>query len=668
MSVKNVAIIVLPRGELGAKILQSLRLWRSVGMISDALVVPIEELRLERIQNYDVSAKWISSVDDEGLENLFQALGEESFNQRDLIIPWFIGDGPADGEMAHLGYELQNQIESTRSSSMGETKKDQNFFSSLVSIPTYQIDDPAPIFSTSLDYTVFHTNIFVSPEMKIVPGGAAVPLKASQPTFYPYIAAQIVTIAGLWSGVRYPLTRILKKKDYTFADNEDRVVVIRSSAAAVIASGLASKIISTSLERVLDNSQSPYDGTDGSEMTPIAYRSAYPDIVRDPIEDYKREIINLAKPKQQDSSEDQAVPTLRKSTPMEYFPQPKPTDVDFERDLNVGYREFLNWIKQTIAFMPKYSWAWVQNTFASLMGKILRDIKKPVPEYNSNLDKAAAEKIAEINEMRNNPDSEENRKIRELAFRPDPAFFKNLRQIIFESLDTGREKEKTYFVLPSVDFVAADPKSKFVVEASLAQSLGISSELDFDTATDVRSKAHETLTYLEARALEVRTALEGLKAREIIESQKVELEEYEENSSDDFESELVVDREEENPTGDDFADETELSLVLPTFTEEESLESEVQEVIQDTNPVDGDSSIPSLQELLPETPNTQAPFDLPAVPQNLVAPNESVNPNLYEPEVLPGEVGLDNSKETVPAPPKIDSDLMKLFELDEDDR
>jgi len=637
-------------------------------MISDALVVPIEELRLERIQNYDVSAKWISSVDDEGLENLFQALGEESFNQRDLIIPWFIGDGPADGEMAHLGYELQNQIESTRSSSMGETKKDQNFFSSLVSIPTYQIDDPAPIFSTSLDYTVFHTNIFVSPEMKIVPGGAAVPLKASQPTFYPYIAAQIVTIAGLWSGVRYPLTRILKKKDYTFADNEDRVVVIRSSAAAVIASGLASKIISTSLERVLDNSQSPYDGTDGSEMTPIAYRSAYPDIVRDPIEDYKREIINLAKPKQQDSSEDQAVPTLRKSTPMEYFPQPKPTDVDFERDLNVGYREFLNWIKQTIAFMPKYSWAWVQNTFASLMGKILRDIKKPVPEYNSNLDKAAAEKIAEINEMRNNPDSEENRKIRELAFRPDPAFFKNLRQIIFESLDTGREKEKTYFVLPSVDFVAADPKSKFVVEASLAQSLGISSELDFDTATDVRSKAHETLTYLEARALEVRTALEGLKAREIIESQKVELEEYEENSSDDFESELVVDREEENPTGDDFADETELSLVLPTFTEEESLESEVQEVIQDTNPVDGDSSIPSLQELLPETPNTQAPFDLPAVPQNLVAPNESVNPNLYEPEVLPGEVGLDNSKETVPAPPKIDSDLMKLFELDEDDR
>jgi hypothetical protein len=632
------------------------------------LVVPFEELRLERIQNYDVSAKWISTVDAEGYENLFQALGEESFNQKDLIIPWFIGDGPADGEMAHLGYELQNQIESTRSSSLGETKKDQNFFSSLVAIPTYQIEDPAPVFSTSLDYTVFHTNIYVSPEMKIVPGGAAVPLKASQPTFYPYITSQIVTIAGLWSGVKYPLTRILKKKDYSFADNEDRVVVIRSSAAAVIASGLASKIISTSLERVLDNSQNPYDGTDGSEMRPIAYSSTDPDIVRDPIEDYKREIIKLAKPSQLGNLEDQAVPTLRKSTPLEYFPQPKPTDVDFERDLNVGYREFLNWIKQTTAFMPKYSWAWVQNTFASLMGKILRDIKMPVPEYRSNLDNAAAQKIDEINEMRNNPDSEENRKIRELAFRPDPAFFKNLRQVIFESLDTGREKEKKHFVLPSVDYVAADPKSRFIVEAALAQSLGIPSELDFDAATDIRSKAHETLTYLEARELEVRTALESLKARELIESQQVDLEEQEEEFPDDYELDGVVDEEEEGSAGDDSADEAEQPLVLPTFTEEESLEVVDQDEIQDTEFVNGEVAIPSTLEQLEETTKTDSGLDTPAVPDNQVAPNELFAPNLYEPEVAPNEAGLENSQEDARSQPKLDSDLLKLFQLDEDDR
>lgn len=658
----NIAILILPRGELGLKILESLRVWRDVGIISDALYIHAEELEMDRIQNYDVSAKWLTDLENERGQNLFQCLGEESFSQKDLLIPWFVGDGPPDAEMAHAGYKLQMQIESTRSLAKGETKRDNNFFSSLVAIPSYQIEDPKPLYSNTLDYSVFHANIYISPEMKIVPGGAAIPFKENQPSFHAHVAAQLVTVGGLWAGVKYPLSKILSGKNFSFGDNVDKVIVMRSSAAAVIASGLASKIISTSLERVIDPSQNPFDETSGIDGRPVSIKND-PDLVRGPIEDYKNEIISLAKTTTQSDLGNQSSP-LRKSTSMEYFPQPKPTDIDFERELQVGFRDFVTWVKQTIAFMPKYSWAWVQNTFATLMGKILRDIKLPVPEYKSNLDKDAAAKLAEINEMITNPDSEENRSIRELAFQPDSYFFTELRRIIFESLDTGRVKEKNgkYIVLPSVDAVAADPSARFAVSKDVADEMGIPMELDFDTATEIRAKAYSKIAFLESTETELKLKLEALRkesdrqedvdrqvAANEAEAEKILLESAVEDLDEPNQKESLLEGR--------ASDKNE--IVLPTFIEDQPASNIHPELEFQETPNSQDSSSSDVYGVESDLKQNNAKVEELEAQEHLL----DEKPVFVEPSEVDSQ---DNSSQEKPAPEKrAEVDLLKLLQWDE---
>ena len=128
------------------------------------------------------------------------------------------------------------------------------------------------------------------------------------------------------------------------------------------------------------------------------------------------------------------------------------------------------------------------------------------------------------------------------------------------------------------------------------------------------------------------------------------------------ESKGVADEEEESSVRGDYVDDAELPLALPIFTEEDSLEALDEDEIQDKEFANGDPAIPSTQEQLEETTSTDSYLETPVVPNNRVAPN------LYEPEVLLSEGGLDDSQANLPAQPRIDSDLLKLFQLDEDDR
>jgi hypothetical protein len=561
MSDETISLIALPPGEVGEQVAKTIRLWHRFGLIEDALLVPAEELTADKVNNFEIGATQIS--DTESFFTLFQFLGETSYARRDLVVPWYIGDLQPSLELASVGAMLAEKIRISVAKVQNSKGPNETFFSTLLSIPSYNEVKPIDLRSGQFYFAKYDLNAMASSEIKASPGASSIPVKQGWSSFIPFVSAQIVTAAGLWKGNPFPLSKIVGRFGSVLREGEGKVVVFRSMTSAVVARNLARKMVSEALRDAGNPEIDPFQGGENRprslEDGSIGFMNPYfePVIELIPSEDSKISGVSEEAKDSYTSNQNEKADASSKSSKksssraekssatdknrlqaspnsvnvidksindvavkiMQGFEQtfnyerrPELKHRDFDRGAKDVLRIFWQFSVATFKSMPYYIRLWFDKKFAKVMDRLFGYVRQ-VKEKYFGLEEELLEKIDRISDLRSESRKLDNLVLASAVFEENSRLWKNLRSYSFSALDlkiddkVGQENR----VFPHFKYITTDPDASYRFEADLATLLEVTSEVDFDKSHEARAKLLEVLNSSSREIAEIKAKIEDLK-------------------------------------------------------------------------------------------------------------------------------------------------------------
>ena len=488
---KRLAVVLAPKGELGESLMKEAFRWHAAGMINDFIWASADWTKPSEIDRYVLNCVHIADGETGKKFDLFQLLGNFQINRLDLIVPWVLATGVPDEALAQLalklGAALDQVLPTANQTGRVVTKR---LFKSLVSIASIENleNELAPV---SISYKQFDANIVVSPEVRATPWAASSPLK-SEGHFVPFALAQITAIAGSWWGVDESVTQILSKRGYEFGTGNP--ILLRTLATAVVAQGVAGRMIVESLSEVGDptvNIYADYVSSDSNRPRAIANDKAQIDQLVNPAID--------------------AV-IKRHAQDFLYDNSRKPKPVGHDRGWKEAFRFFGQFLKDTVFAFPMHTKNFLLNKVSSFANKTLTDVSEAAPEALQHLDTQLRDRLAEIEKFTADTATQDAIATTTMAYRQDPRIWLSLREAAVGLLDGYGFKGNGHpNVLPSVNFVASDPSDLFTIDEQFAEMLEIApGQLDEELVGQVRSKALGVLRSSNDQIDEMRSRLVAL--------------------------------------------------------------------------------------------------------------------------------------------------------------
>ena len=450
---KVIAVVLAPPGEVGFQLLREARRWFGAGLIEDFLWVQPDEL-LDGTGNFlEVPCNFVGDSDEVERFDLLQYLGTIQVGHLDLFVPWFLADAAPDERFARLGIRLRKTIERLMPKpDFTSQKKLKQLYSTLLSIPSSRVTAES-LAGVGLNYRQYDINLLVSPESRSEPWTPSAPVLEGE-DFVLFALAQIVSIAGVWSGKPESISILLKRRGFVFS--EGNVVLSRSIASLVVAQGVASRMIRESLSRVGDSSLNPYKLSNQQDLRrPESISDLDDELIRDKINSIVNHVV--------EGSDGSFV----------YDGPKKPRDTDYTRLPMEAWIFFLKFTRDALFAMPYYSAVWVINKLGDFTNTLLKNVRQPIPEKYMGLDKELQDRLKEVTDFRADRNKQDALAISATAFQQMPQVWEKLRLLAFGALDGSGESTKTNKpkVFPSPDYVAADPDARFVVSSKHRQIL-----------------------------------------------------------------------------------------------------------------------------------------------------------------------------------------------------
>jgi hypothetical protein len=215
-----------------------------LGIISDALLVPLEINDEVSLEDFKVKAVRFSKLDNGEAIPLFEYIGMQAYRTRELVAPWLLKDSEPDVELASYAHLLGKKIRNTLSQSGSLDQAHSHFCSTLLSVTAIGAVKESQVVENFVGYEDFTQNVFVSPEIQATAGAGSIPVSSDMANFPEFIACQIATVAGLWAGNPEPLSTMVDQSEHSKSGN---VIVLRGSVSAILARDLANRIINSAL-------------------------------------------------------------------------------------------------------------------------------------------------------------------------------------------------------------------------------------------------------------------------------------------------------------------------------------------------------------------------------------------------------------------------------------
>jgi hypothetical protein len=245
-SIGRLAVVLLPDDPQGIALLKVAKSWFDAGILDDLLVLRTQEGLAEKLEALEAPCFTLAAP--ETTFNLFEYFGDVELDRIDIIAPWILGAKGANENLANLGLTLTKKIKSIFSTPLTNRVKDsRKIFSVLLSIPT--MGESQKLKKARFNYSLYDLNLYISPELRALPWAGATPLKSGD-GYDMFAVAQIATAAGAWSNAISPVSKVLQDRDFRFG--EGNVVIARFLTSAVVARGIASKMVVTALQNLQD--------------------------------------------------------------------------------------------------------------------------------------------------------------------------------------------------------------------------------------------------------------------------------------------------------------------------------------------------------------------------------------------------------------------------------
>lgn len=564
--IENVSLLLLPSDALGDSVLKQLHIWHEIGMVADAIILRESSLSAQDISRFRVTGTFLSGLDTEDSFGLFEFLGSQTYKNRDLVIPWLLMNEAPNLQLLKQGHSLKVQIEKTLSSGGTTDSARKNFYSVLLSVPSIDREPFLEKIQSAIDYSDFDLNVYVSPEIKATPEASSIPVISDWPDYPSFVAAQIVSVAGLWSGNSTPLSSLVRSNNPEYFPAQQKVLVLRSLSSAVIAKGLASKIIKEALSEASDQSVDPYADF-GGEDRPQSIRPESGGEINPAIMAAVERITNLD------------------SQLFNWTSKQKPKDRDFRRRAIQTLKFFIRFVALCFSDMAYRTKAYFGNKFSGAVDKVFGETLEEYPERYFGINEELKRKFDQVELLERDEESIDALAIAATAFDQKASLWKDIRKIIFESLDTavyrrdelnrnahiepgveetdgkdsetkvkflrlGRKKslqsqfgniptlDEQYVanspaksktlkidnsggknpsrVLPGVNYVATNPADKFIVDPIVADSFGIEAAINFEESAALKKVVNSKLLDINREIKLIRARMLALESEPVL--------------------------------------------------------------------------------------------------------------------------------------------------------
>ncbi len=526
----RLALVLLPNGKLGQQLGEILRNWHDLGIISDALLIPLEINDEISLEDFKVKAIAVSKLGGGEPIPLFDFIGMRAYKTRELVAPWLLKNQEPDVKLASYAYLLSKKIRKTLSQGSGLDQIHSNFCSTLLSVSAIGAVKENQVVEKFVGYEDFSQNVFVSPEIQTTAGAGSIPVSSDMANFAEFIAAQIATVAGLWAGNPEPLSAMIDQSEHSKSGN---VIVLRGSVSAILARDLANRIIRSALAEAADPNIDPYSDSRGNRPVSIKDGQA----IQNAIEINRDRIINEN-------------PGILKWEAQGELEKP-----NFRIPLAARLRHIYEFIKTTFHDMLYWTKAYFGNRFSDAVGTLApTEDLYPEPDYGLNRDVLL--NFKKIKQAEEDVQGIESVAAANIAWEQRASLWKRIRGIVFSSLDTAAisksetktdnmvdnseledhslDFEKGNFgklnsskvnsardpsrVLPHVNYATSDPYNKFKVNPEVAEYLDTKPDVDLQEARHLRQVVADQLARFDSEILALRT----LHEQKITEQEEVE--------------------------------------------------------------------------------------------------------------------------------------------------
>ena len=466
---RELAILLAPPGEAGARLLGEAQRWLSAGIIEDFVWVRSEDLEGRTGDILELPCRYLGDQNEAKDFDLFQYLGTFQISHLDLVVPWFLADQSPSVDLAKQGIRLKKAISRVMPKpSLEMRQKSKQLFATLLSIPSAMVTSTT-LPAAPINYRDFELNVLVSPESRAEPWTPSAPIRADE-NFALFALAQIASIAGVWSGAPLSVSALLQRQGFNFS--QGNVVMLRAMASLVVAQGVASRMITEALESVANPDIDPYKISSQTDLDrPESIAELNDELIRGQIEARVSEII------------------LSTDSAFVYDGPKKPTESDYTRLPKEAWIFFWKFTRDVVVAMPHHARDWVINKYGELTNALLKNVREPVPEKYLGLDKELRERLSKILEFRADRATQDALAISATAFQQMPQVWEKLRSLAFGALDgsDSSDTSRKPLVFPSVDYVAANPDNRFLVDPTIKELLSLEmDQLAVDDVSTVR--------------------------------------------------------------------------------------------------------------------------------------------------------------------------------------
>lgn len=537
-STDRLAVILIPDDPQGLSLFKAAKSWFDAGILGDFFMLRTQEALVEKLEALEAPCFTLSAPDT--TFNLFEYLGDVELDRIDIIAPWILGTKAANENLANLGLTLTKKIKSIFSTPLTNTVKDsRKVFSVLLSIPT--MGESLKLKKSRFNYSLYDLNLYISPELRALPWAGATPLKSGD-GFEMFAVAQIATAAGAWSNAINPVSKVLQDRDFRFG--EGNVVIARFLISAVVAKGIASKMVVSALQNLQDPDFDVYQISDVEDRSrPVKITSDNVSLIEQSMNDRVTEIIQGANGDLTFSYQEGSIAADEKVT--------------WRQALQEQWEFSVHAVR---GFYP-YSTRWVKNQWAKLVERLIprrkNQIREPEPEIWLGIDAELNAKVTEILSFYADEATQQARaeKAANLSISFQPELWKQIREISIGAVDGHKFEYKKEQVLPHVRYVAADPNARFLLKPDVLNIIGSDfGEVSVAESESLRSKLlgkndelESELSQLKARLVE----LQNLAEEPELEDPAAGFDDYEVN--EEFESEDGEEYEEDSDDEDGIA-------------------------------------------------------------------------------------------------------------------
>ena len=447
----RIAIVLTAGDEPSRQVFSQAKLWHTAGILEDSFWIEADKEFVLNLGQSRVIGKNLSNPD--ASFELLSHIADVIIDRVDIVVPWIIGNQPANLQIAKLGLQLTSMLRAGIPTPIGGKQK---VFSTLLTV--LPADDVSKQPRLSFDRSLYDLNLYVSPETKALPWALSAAVRADEDGFNLFALAQISSAAGIWSNEIPPVSKILEDRGFGF--KQGNVVMTRFLVSAVIAKGVSTKMVTAALKSLQDPTFDLYSITDADDVSrPDRISVEQKALLDATIRDFADKIIASSNGALNFEYSAPQVTSLQDDTFMERI------------------KEQYKFAKVAVQGFPKHIRRWIENAFAAFIDRLFprrgRKVREPKPEIWIGFEQDLNSKIAEISALEADEvllrAKAERLALSEVTFQPE--LWRNLRVLAIASIDGYEYEGKKVTVLPSVDFVAANPFASFDVPKNVVALL-----------------------------------------------------------------------------------------------------------------------------------------------------------------------------------------------------